>query len=343
MFKCQYCNKEFETKQKLGGHVTHCKLNPYYEQSKKQLQMARSKIKSKRLLILESIDCYCQYCNKLTHNYGALKRHENSCIKNPNHQLTRTQQYKIDKQSRKDHGIKLRHPLSEEHKEKIRKSLLKWKETHHEEYMAYCRKKSKCQENFKNYLRSKNITFIEEYCPYPDEKLYSLDISWPDEKIAIEINGSQHYNKDGTLNNETLEKQKFFENHGWKIIQIYYKQCYNIIKNEYKFEDILKLPIYNKQYIAEDFNRKKLRELKIQQDKIIHDKINEEKKKKLYEKYKLIFIDLKENSNIDFSKFGWVGKAKQYLINKYGYAHKNLSKHIKKYYPEFFNDNVYLR
>lgn len=56
--------------------------------------------------------------------------------------------------------------------------------------MMYCRKKSKCQENFKQYLRSKNIDFVEEYCPYPNERLFSLDIAWPDEKIAIEINGS---------------------------------------------------------------------------------------------------------------------------------------------------------
>ena len=339
MFNCQYCNKEFETKQKLGGHILHCKLNPKYEQHIKQLEYARSK----RISILQNVDCYCQYCNKLTHNFGALQRHENSCIKNPNHQLSKTQQILVDRQYRKENGIKLVKTLSNEHKDKIRQGLLKWKESHNEEYMAYCRKKSKCQENFKNYLKSKNISFIEEYCPYPEEKLYSLDISWPDEKIAIEINGSQHYNSDGSLNDYTLTKQKFFEDRGWKIIQIYYKQCYNIIKNEYKFEDILNLPIYNKDYVLKEFDRKKLAEERIQQKKIMQDKINEEKKKKLYETYKLIFVDLKENSNIDFSKIGWVEKAKYYLNNKYGFTHKNLSKHIKKYYPEFFDDNVYSR
>ena len=28
MFKCKYCGKEFETKQKLGGHIIWCKENP---------------------------------------------------------------------------------------------------------------------------------------------------------------------------------------------------------------------------------------------------------------------------------------------------------------------------
>lgn len=28
MHKCKYCEKEFDTKQKLGGHIIHCKMNP---------------------------------------------------------------------------------------------------------------------------------------------------------------------------------------------------------------------------------------------------------------------------------------------------------------------------
>jgi glutathione synthase/RimK-type ligase-like ATP-grasp enzyme len=28
---CKYCGKEFETAQKLGGHVSRCELNPKYK------------------------------------------------------------------------------------------------------------------------------------------------------------------------------------------------------------------------------------------------------------------------------------------------------------------------
>ena len=51
MHICKYCNKEFETYQKLGGHIIHCKLNPNYEQSLKQLEEARKNIKNINIII----------------------------------------------------------------------------------------------------------------------------------------------------------------------------------------------------------------------------------------------------------------------------------------------------
>ncbi|MDY5668732.1 MAG: hypothetical protein SPK43_05840 [Candidatus Onthovivens sp.] len=42
------------------------------------------------------------------------------------------------------------------------------------------------------------INFIEEYCPFIDSAI-SVDIAFPDIKIGIEINGNQHYNRDGSL------------------------------------------------------------------------------------------------------------------------------------------------
>ena len=41
MFKCKYCNKEFNTKQQLSGHVSHCTLNPNYENNMNILEKAR--------------------------------------------------------------------------------------------------------------------------------------------------------------------------------------------------------------------------------------------------------------------------------------------------------------
>ena len=79
MHICKYCNKEFETYQKLGGHIIHCKLNPNYEQSLKQLEESRKNIKNinKKLL-------YCKFCGKEVHNKGALINHEKACYDNPN-------------------------------------------------------------------------------------------------------------------------------------------------------------------------------------------------------------------------------------------------------------------
>lgn len=79
MYKCKYCGKEFDNKQKLGGHVTRCTLNPNFENNKKQIEIAREKINRNNLHL------HCQYCGKEIANKGCLTIHEQSCIQNPKH------------------------------------------------------------------------------------------------------------------------------------------------------------------------------------------------------------------------------------------------------------------
>lgn len=333
LYKCKYCDKEFESKQKLGGHTTYCDKNPNKDNNMLSLNIVRSHIDYYRNTHLT---CYCQYCNKEIGNKGCLTLHEKRCIYNPNYELTEKQKEKLNNKGKKK-------VLTQEHKDKIRESLNKWRQNNKDKFLQYSRKKSVCQENFKEYLKSKNIDFIEEYCPYPEERLYSLDIAFPDKKIAIEINGSQHYNIDGTLNDYTKEKEQFFVNHGWKIYQIYYKQCYGIIKDEL-FNDILSLPIYDTKYIKEDFDRKKQKQLKKQLEKYNKQIQKDVKYQTFVNNKKKIFLDLEQNSNIDFSKFGWVSLAEKYLKDIHNYNYKNLHKCISKYYPEFYiNNNVFVR
>lgn len=282
----------------------------------------------------------CMYCDKTVGNKGCLVLHEKYCLHNPNRIKTKTNIYKENQNKKRDeHGkipsVLKGKKLSDEHKQKIRESLNNWRKTHQEEFLNYSRGKSKCAENFKKYLRENNIDFIEEYCPYPEERLYSLDIAFPDEKIAIEINGSQHYNN-GDLNDYTLNKQYFFEERGWKIIQIYYKWCYGVISNNKCISSIFDLPIHNKNYVKECFTReyrnKMKREEKIKQ---------KEYKNKLR---KQIIYNLITNSNIDFSNRGWSSKAKKYLEERNELWNKGIFRCIRKYYPDFLKqDNVWKR
>ena len=335
MFKCKYCDKEFNTKEKLGGHVRWCKLNPNYENYLKQLEFVRQHINYKHQHL------QCKYCGKEIGNKGCLVLHENHCEKNPNHIISKKEQYKLDRDNRRDKNGKLpsywkgKH-LSEEHKQKIKEGLKKWKEIHREEFLAYSRGQSKCCENFKQYLRNNNINFIEEYIPYPNERLYSLDISFPDEKIAIEINGSQHYDKDGNLNQSTLDKQKFFEERGWKIIQIYYKWCYGVLYTNKEINSIFDLPIHNKNYVKEIYKRS----YKKQQDKIVKEK----EKQKIEDNHKQIIYNLIYNSNIDFSKSGWSAKAYKYLKERNELWNKHIFGLIRNFFPDFLKqENVWKR
>ena len=44
MFKCKYCNKEFEKSTSLAGHVSHCKQNPNKDKNYKNQQIISNKI-----------------------------------------------------------------------------------------------------------------------------------------------------------------------------------------------------------------------------------------------------------------------------------------------------------
>ena len=328
MFKCKYCGKEFESKQKLGGHTTACKLNPNYENHLLQLKNARENIKYKDQHL------HCQYCGKETGNKGSLILHEKYCINNPNHVLSKTQLMYIERNSRRDKKgniiIKKYYKLSEKTKRKISEGRKQWLLEHKDEHVW--RRDSKflsipC-ENLKQYLKNKGINFVEEYEPFDDVN-YCVDIAWPDEKIAIEVNGNQHYNRDGSLSKYYQKRHNLFEQRGWKVIEVHYIKCYNININD--FEDILNLPIYDKNYVGKYFSKLELKEKKLKEEKIKKEK----EKQQIRENNKQIIYNLINNSGIDFSKSGWSGKAYQYLKNRNELIDKCIFRLIKNYYPEF--------
>ena len=82
IFKCKYCGKEFDTKQKLAGHVNMCIMNPNHKEHILQLKNARKNINYTN--IFPQSDLICKFCGKITHNKGALSVHEKTCELNPN-------------------------------------------------------------------------------------------------------------------------------------------------------------------------------------------------------------------------------------------------------------------
>ena len=83
MIKCPYCDKEFTSKQQLGGHIIWCKSNP--NRSGKS-NLDKIKKNSYGLIVLNELrdDLFCQYCGKQCKNLNSLKQHECRCNKNPN-------------------------------------------------------------------------------------------------------------------------------------------------------------------------------------------------------------------------------------------------------------------
>ena len=54
-----------------------------------------------------------------------------------------------------------------------------------------------------------------------------MDIAFPDKQIGIEINGNQHYERNGDLKPYYKDRHNYLECMGWKIYELHYKIPYS--------------------------------------------------------------------------------------------------------------------
>jgi hypothetical protein len=150
-------------------------------------------------------------------------------------------------------------------------------------------------EIFKKHLTDNGYQFNEEWAPLTD-RAFSIDIAFVDKKIGIEINGNQHYNRDGNLKPYYQERHDLIVSAGWTLIEVHYSYCFNVA-------------IMNKILTSGECPDAIIKTPK--------NKHNPEragvKHKRAYEKSwehkKNLIFDL----NIDYNKFGWVTKLANFL------------------------------
>lgn len=168
---------------------------------------------------------------------------------------------------------------------------------------------------------------------------YSLDFAFMNIKLDVELDGKCHFNNEKRVQHD-INRDKYLISNGWNIFRISYNDVkYNSDNIISKFLSLLNnnLFVYDKSY----YIRNKI----ITNDDIKNENKNYkiQLKNNYFEKIKNILIDLEQNSNIDFSKYGWVKQANDYLFNK-GFVYKQLHRTLLKYYSEFFeNNNVFIR
>lgn len=80
----------------------------------------------------------------------------------------------------------------------------------------------------KKELTKHGIVYVEEYEPLED-RYYSIDIAFPHIKLGIEINGNQHYKKDGSLKQYYQERHNNIEDSGWELKEYHYTSVYNSV------------------------------------------------------------------------------------------------------------------
>lgn len=105
--------------------------------------------------------------------------------------------------------------------------------------------KSEPCEKAKEFLRSLGVSFIAEFSPQIDGRHFSIDIALPDKMIALEINGNQHYERNGQLKPYYQERHDLLTSHGWNVFEIHYSACFNLEKWSEFSKQIIEAPSIN--------------------------------------------------------------------------------------------------
>lgn len=206
-----------------------------------------------------------------------------------------------------------------------RKKFLKENPDKHPWKLSTKFKSAPC-EYLKDKLRQNKVSFVDEYTPISD-RAFSIDIAFPDEKIGIEINGNQHYNRDGSLTNYHQERHDIIQEAGWALIEIHYADVYSL-----NVTDLLNFDYMSKDYTAlvkqrviakeKNKNKKKYNSFK---------EYNDDRLKKSSLKAKPM-IDIILNSNVDVTIPGW-NKKLALILN----VRTDKVKHfIKQHIPELY-------
>ena len=77
-------------------------------------------------------------------------------------------------------------------------------------------------------MSKRNVLFTEEHQPLLHiDRFFSIDISFPDQKLGFEINGRQHYDDKGNLLPYYQNRHDLITNDGWILHELSYTKDVN--------------------------------------------------------------------------------------------------------------------
>lgn len=162
---------------------------------------------------------------------------------------------------------------------------------------------------------------------------YFLDFALLDMKIDIEIDGQQHFRTNDAINHDK-ERDNYLLNNEWRVYRISWLELIN--KPNETISDFLNWIDNEKKY--RKYNIDELLEI-LKKKELVHGsfkKYYEYKNNVLLEKNKPR-IELMKNSNIDFSKYGWVNKVAILLKMK----DQKVKGWMIKYMLDFYNERCF--
>jgi very-short-patch-repair endonuclease len=204
---------------------------------------------------------------------------------------------------------------TEEVKRRMSETRKKWLSENRDKHPW--RKSSKFKsvpcEQLKTRLREANIEFEEEVIP-SDSKNYSVDILIKDRNLIVEVNGNQHYDGFGKLRKYYQDRHDHLVSLGWTVLEVHYSLVYS--------DDIIQ------KILSESVKSETLPfRPKGPKPRVIDTTFKDN-----FEATRLWRIDALTNSNIDFSKFGWVGHAAKLIKVE----PQTISRWMRKNMPEFY-------
>ena len=192
----------------------------------------------------------CKYCGKICKNKNSLAQHEIRCNKNPNKINTIIPNFnktgktawnkgltkddprvaKYAEASSKTQSGKPTHAQTEETRAKISASRKKYLEEHPEQVpfkLNHSSKESYPERYFKKWLKKVGILDRQEL----QVSRYTLDFAWPEKKIYLEIDGSQH--SLAWMQEHDRVRTEFLSELGWTCIQrVYWPDYKKLTKNQ---------------------------------------------------------------------------------------------------------------
>lgn len=173
-------------------------------------------------------------------------------------------------------------------------------------------------EKLKERLKSEGFVFEAEWMPIPEQRSFSIDIAFPDIKLGIEINGNQHYNRDGTLRDYYAQRHRLIEASGWNLLEVHFSHCYSGESVAELIQALRENRAHEIDFTVSERKKtkKQIYEEKVRDRNLLRQQRDAERKKVL--------------DSIDKTHFGWVSDASKAL----GVSHTHVRRLVKRLYPE---------
>ena len=169
---------------------------------------------------------------------------------------------------------------------------------------------------------------------------YALDFVFVELKLDVEIDGGQHFRTKEAIERDK-KRNEYLINNGWKVYRIAWVNLKNNTQKEItEFLDYLE-NIHNKTNrfynIDEIVYKKRIKKYKDIEEYIKYLKIKHKEDAIKRRGMNKPIVKLILNSNIDFSKFGWVKK----VANIIGIQSQHVNKWMKNNMFEFYEKNCF--